>query len=262
MGYTRELSRAIRKKWLSCDSFSYFSFIQTLCHRKFDLQASTLTAEEKLMATMFYYDLFQNADVFDSLQTMFDILAQHPYLISELQEVMNLLSEQTQALELPFQSDFPCPLRLHARYTREQIQAALQLSTLIKKSSGREGVERNKQLNVEIMYVDLNKTDKDYSPSTLYKDYALNATLFCWQSKNSVNENTPTGQAYIHEIQRMLLCVREQKRDEYRNTMGYIFLGEVKYLSHTGSNPMNIRSQLHPLMPASLWKFAGKLAGN
>lgn len=262
MGYTRELSRAIRKKWLSCNSFSYFSFIQTLCHRKFDLQASTLTAEEKLMVTMFYYDLFQNADVFNSLQRMFDTLAQHPYLISELQEVMNLLCEQTQALELPFQSDFPCPLRLHARYTREQIQAALQLSTLIKKSSGREGVERNKQLNVEIMYVDLNKTDKDYSPSTLYKDYALNETLFHWQSQNSVNENTPTGQAYIHETQCMLLFVREQKRDEYRNTMGYIFLGEVKYLSHDGGNPMNIRWQLQTPIPASLWKFAGKLTGN
>lgn len=260
--YTHELSRAIRKKWFSCDSFSYFSFIRTLCQRKFNLQVVTLTDEEKLMATMFYYDLCQNIDVFNSLQTMFNTLTQNPHLISELQDVMNLLSEQTQTLELSSQLNFPCPLKLHARYTREQIQAALQLSTLARKSSAREGVERNKQLNIEVMYVDLNKTNKDYSPSTVYKDYALNETLFHWQSQNSVNENTPTGQAYIHETQRMLLFVREQKRDEYRNTMGYIFLGEVKYVSHDGGNPMNIRWQLQTPMPASLWKFAGKLVGS
>lgn len=125
---------------------------------------------------------------------------------------MNLLCERTQALELPFQSDFPCPLRLHARYTREQIQAALQLSTLIKKSSGREGVERNKQLNVEIMYVDLNKTDKDYSPSTLYKDYALNETLFHWQSQNTVNAPPHRSGLYSRNPTHAFIRPRTKKR--------------------------------------------------
>ena len=58
----------------------------------------------------------------------------------------------------------------------------------------------------------------------------------------------------------MLLFVREQKKDEYNNTMGYIFLGEATYVSHYGNRPMNIRWKLKNPMPALLWDFAGKLA--
>lgn len=258
--FTKEFVRAVRKKWLSTDAYSYFDFILQLSKKHFRLKEADLSETEKLMAIMFYYDIWQNAGIFPSLEQMFNTLSKSPLLIAELKELMTLLCNETEALEIPLKIDFTCPLKVHARYTREQIQVALGLSSLEKKSSGREGVERNKQLNVEAMFVDLNKTGKDYSPTTLYNDYALSDTLFHWQSQNSAHEDTPVGQAYIHQTQRMLLFVREQKKDECNHTMGYIFLGEVKYVSHYGRCPMNIRWLLNTPMPASLWSFAGKLS--
>lgn len=52
-------------------------------------------------------------------------------------------------------ADFP--LKLHGIYTKAQIQVAIGTSTLVKKSSAREGDERNKTLNVEAMFVDIIK---------------------------------------------------------------------------------------------------------
>mgnify|MGYP001197141308 CR=1 FL=1 len=258
--FMKELSRAVRKKWLSADSYSYFSFLHELAVKRFLVKEEELSTEETLMATMFYYDMWQDAGTFNSLQEMFDALADVPLLIDEMIDIFTLLCDSVQALEIPLLIDFPCPLRVHGRYTREQIQVALGKSTLTKKSSGREGVERNKEFNVEAMFVDLNKTERDYSPTTMYNDYALSETLFHWQSQNSANEESSVGTAYISEQNRMLLFVREQKKDEYNNTMGYIFLGEVTYVSHYGNRPMNIRWKLKTPMPALLWDFAGKLA--
>ena len=39
--------------------------------------------------------------------------------------------------------------------------------------------------------------EKEYSPTTMYEDYALNEYLFHWQSQNSVSQESPMGLAYI-----------------------------------------------------------------
>ena len=42
----------------------------------------------------------------------------------------------------------------------------------------REGVKYLPDLNIDILFVTLNKLEKDYSPSTLYRDYSISDTLF------------------------------------------------------------------------------------
>jgi hypothetical protein len=59
---------------------------------------------------------------------------------------------------------------------------------------------------------------------------------------------------------RQLLFVREKAKDEFGNTMGYVFLGEGDYVEHYGSKPMSITWRLHTPMPAYLWKASAKLA--
>ncbi len=54
--------------------------------------------------------------------------------------------------------------------------------------------------------------------------------------------------------------MREHSKDEYGSTMGFVNFGEVEYVSHHGSQPMNITWQLNMLMPAFMWKQAAKLA--
>jgi len=109
----------------------------------------------------------------------------------------------------------------------------------------------------------LKKSEKDYSPTTLYDDYALSEDIFHWQSQNRASPDNASGKAYLQQRvsgRQILLFVREQNKDEYGNTMSYVFLGGADFIKSTGAKPMNIEWKLRDPMPAYLWKESGKLA--
>ena len=155
------------------------------------------------------------------------------------------------------------PLKGHARYTREQILAGFAVSTFDYQKPAREGVLMIAEQNIELLFVTLNKNEKQFSPTTMYHDYAINEQLFHWQSQNSARPDSGKGLSYIqhqHTNKRLFLFVREHSKDEYGSTMGFVNFGEVTYLSHHGSQPMSITWQLEMPMPAFMWKQAAKLA--
>jgi hypothetical protein len=120
-----------------------------------------------------------------------------------------------------------------------------------------------KSLNTELLFVTLNKTEKHFSPTTSYHDYAISEDLFNWQSQNSTRPDSEKGQSYIHHKKlgkTLILFVREQTTDEYSRTMGFINLGPVSFVKYEGSQPMNITWKLEHKLPLSIWKEAAKLA--
>jgi hypothetical protein len=123
----------------------------------------------------------------------------------------------------------------------------------LKPGTVREGVKWLPKQQVDVLLVTLNKSEKDYSPTTMYEDYAINESLFHWQSQNKTSDTSKTGQRYIHHKSRgshVLLFVRESKKDRYDNAMPYTYLGKVAYQSHTGSRPMSVVWRLEHPMPA------------
>jgi len=113
------------------------------------------------------------------------------------------------------------------------------------------------------LFIDLIKSEKDFSPTTLYQDYAISDTLFHWQSQNATREDKGKGLSYInHEDsgKKILLFVRERNENEYKNTMSYVFIGEGNYLEHYGSKPMSISWELEEPLPAYLWRDSAKMA--
>lgn len=97
----------------------------------------------------------------------------------------------------------------------------------------------------------------------MYHDYAISDQLFHWQSQNSARPDRGRGKDYIQHRaigKRLFLFVREQTKDEYGRTMGFVNYGEVEYLSHTGSQPMSIKWKLRTPMPSFMWQQAAKLA--
>lgn len=48
----------------------------------------------------------------------------------------------------------------------------------MKPSTVREGVKWLPEKKLDVLFVTLNKSDKDYSPITMYEDYSINKTLF------------------------------------------------------------------------------------
>lgn len=82
--------------------------------------------------------------------------------MEEIQEIMEILLDKIDFLEIENQLPYSQPLKIHGRYTREQILAAFGFSSFEKKSSNREGVAENKELNTEILFIDLIKSERDF----------------------------------------------------------------------------------------------------
>lgn len=253
---------AIAKKWLACSSHSYYRFILELAKKQFSISVNACSEVEKQMLLMVHYDLWQTAGGFDSLESSIRAVGQNKVMVDEIFEVLELLLDRIESKEMDIELPYQQPLKVHARYTRDQILAGIGLSTFARKSPSREGVALNSALNTEILFINLIKSEENFSPTTMYDDYAINETLFHWQSQNSAGPDTPKGISYIkHEEEHkiILLFVREKNKDEYGNSMGYVFVGEGKLKEHYGSKPMSIKWELNEPLPHYLWKDAAKL---
>lgn len=254
------LKKAIHNRILTCDDHAYLSFLKQLCQSNFVIKDA-----DYRYALMCHYDFWQKTGPecgFDSIvQSLAKLNACE--LKAELMDVVNWQLAQTKHEQPTMQALPEVSLRLHARYAREQILVAFGATTFERQPPAREGVFVLKDQNIELMFVTLDKNEKQFSPTTMYHDYAINECLFHWQSQNSARPDRGRGLEYIQHQKigkRLFLFVREQTKDEYGRTMGFVNYGEVEYVSHTGSQPMSITWQLKEPMPNFMWQQAAKLA--
>lgn len=251
------------KKWLSTESYSYFSFVLGLARKDFQVEIGSLTPNEKSMCLMLHYDFWQKAGGFESLEASIKTIGRNQELVKEMIQVLEIRMDQIGFMELEIDLPYDQPLKLHSRYTRDQILAAFGFSTFESKSPNREGVAERSEINTELLFIDLNKSDEHYSPTTMYEDYALNETLFHWQSQNSARPEIGKGLSYIthkNTGKRILLFVREEKQNEYKNTLGYVFIGEGNIRDYYGSKPMSINWELNEPIPPFLYQASAKLS--
>jgi len=257
-----EFTRTILKKWLMSTSLSYFKFIKELIENNFNL--SILESEnQKLMLMMFYYDFWQKPKLFGNLEESIKEISLNEVLIKEMKEIIEILIDKINYIEKDILLPYELPLKLHSRYTREQILSAFGLNTFTRQYSSREGVLNIQEKNTELLFVTLEKTEDKYSPTTMYDDYAISEKLFHWQSQNSTKPDSPKGTSYINhekEGKNIILFVRESNHDKNKNTMTYICLGKVFYKSHYGSQPMSITWKLEEEIPPFLWSSIAKMA--
>ncbi|MDN3670712.1 DUF3427 domain-containing protein [Echinicola jeungdonensis] len=259
----KHLISCVSKKWLSTSSPTYFRFILKLARKNFELDLTQLSHNEQKMCLMLHYDFWQQPGGFDSLEESIRAIGRNSVLIEEIIEVLSFMEGEVSFLEIEPNLPYEQPLKLHARYTREQILIAFGKSTFNKKDSNREGVAENKSLNTELLFIDLVKSEENFSPTTLYDDYALSETLFHWQSQNSARPDKGKGLAYVEHLQKgkkILLFIREQAKDAYNNTMGYVFVGKGNLEEYYGAKPMNIKWKLEEPIPPYLWNASAKMS--
>ena len=259
----KSIISAISKKWLSTNSLSYFTFILKIANQNFKVVQSELNTNEKTMLLMLHYDVWQKEGGFNSIEKSINQIGLNTVLVEEIKEVLELLIEKIDFKELPIQLPYQQPLKLHARYTRDQILSAFRFSNFHKKSSNREGTALNKDLKTEILFINLVKSEENFSPTTMYDDYAVNELLFHWQTQNSARPDKGKGLSYIkhkEEDKKILLFVREKAKNQFGNSLGYVFIGEGDIKDYYGSKPMSINWKLSEPMPNYLWKDAAKLS--
>lgn len=221
-----------------------------------------LTDIEKRMLQMFYITMWGKTIedwTADEVSENIHALLNSPTMLSELIALLRYNYNRIDFIDEPVELGFDCPLDLHCSYTREQLLVAMDF---MKPSIVREGVKWLPDKNIDVFFITLNKSDKDYSPTTMYQDYSINETLFHWQSQSTTNAEGKVGQRYINHRKngsKVLLFVREFKNDIYGNTAPYTYLGTANYVSHNGSRPMNITWKLDDPIPAKYLKKTNKL---
>ena len=181
-------------------------------------------------------------------------------MLGELIELLKYKLNTIDFIDVPADLPYDCPLDVHCSYTRDQLLLALDF---MKPKTLREGVKWLNDKQTDVLLITLNKSDKEYSPTTMYNDYSINSRLFHWQSQSTTSADSPTGQRYINHKARgshVLLFVRETKSDAC-GAAPYTFLGTADYVNHTGSRPMNIIWQLHQEIPAKFLRKTQQVAG-
>lgn len=245
------------------DSRRLIAFLLDILPRLNDVDFAALPDVQQRMLRMFMVTVWGEAaedlssdEVLDRLYA----LADSPVMLGELMELLRYRYEQIDFIDEPVAVGFDCPLDLHCTYTRDQLLVALDF---MKPGTVREGVKWLPDKKIDVLLVTLNKSDKDYSPTTMYNDYSISESLFHWQSQSTTAEQSPTGQRYIHHRERgsrVLLFVREFKTDSLSGgAAAYTFLGTANYLKHEGSRPMNITWKLDRPIPAKFLKKTNKL---
>lgn len=154
---------------------------------------------------------------------------------------------------------YPCHLRLHAAYGYREIMAAFGRATIQSTGPAGVGVYLIKEKKTYLHFVTFRKEEKDFAPTTRYKDYPISRTRLHWESQAATTQNSPTGQNYIHFKEcgyNILFFARVDKRQE-GETSPFLFLGAAENLeSYESNRPIKMIWDLEYPMPAELFEEA------
>ena len=259
----KEMSAALYT-FTSLDSRRWIEFLIGFLKNIENVEINHMSELEKRMLQMFYVTVWgEVAEDWNDEKVLENInkLVKSDYMRKELIELLEYNYSKIDFIDEEVDLGFDCPIDLHCTYTQRQLLMGFDYLSF---SSVRQGVLWIESKKTDIFFITLNKSDKDYSPTTMYEDYSINDELFHWQSQSTTSEDSKTGKRYrnhVKEGSRVVLFVREFKNDKYGKTMPYTFLGPAEYVSHTGSKPMNIIWKLDKRIPAKYIKKTNKLVG-
>lgn len=195
------------------------------------------------------------------LEQVHEYFVTRPALLHDLTELLDW--QLSTKVPLPEQqlSKFTESLNLHASYTREQIILSLGKGSFESPLPSREGSLHVAERKLDVFFADINKAESDYSPTTMYEDYAITDKLFHWQSQSQKSDTSPTGQRYINHVEQgytPLLFIRDRKKLENGLTATYYYAGPLKYVRHEGSKPISFVWEIEHALSAKAMVWASR----
>lgn len=231
--------------------------------------APTYSAADRRMqefGRMLFFSLWTGGGGFTSYDAGLRALREEPNVRDDLRQVIELGLESATHVTQPLVGALgQLPLSTHARYTREEAVAALAYASVGGRApnSFREGVLYSKEIDADAFFITLKKSEADYSPTTMYQDYAISPELFHWESQSSTSVDSPTGQRYMNHASRgshVLLFARESKLNDFGAGVPYVFLGPATYVNHRGERPIAFTWRLHTPLPQSIYLTAAAVS--
>jgi superfamily II DNA or RNA helicase/HKD family nuclease len=217
-------------------------------------------ARSQALATMLGFILFDDGKAPDSILAIQAALQSEPAVREELLELAEVLEDRARLLTRPSTLWPDVPLHVHARYSRSEVLVALGDRRLGQATSMREGVKFLEQRNADLLFVTLNKSERHYSPTTRYRDYAISRELFHWESQSTTTRHSATGQRYLQDRSCVLLFVRETPKDSRGRAPAFIFLGRARRIADQGERPIQITWRLDTPMPEAIFRQARAVA--
>lgn len=246
----KQLKQALRR-FSKIDSKRLMNFSEKILTKNIDIL--NLEKQDNLMLGMFHYTLWGSKPK-ESYKKSLELLKKdNKDIVREILEIIKYNKSRLKSIEIAYE-DIEVPLDIYASYSTQQIMVAFGKTNERYEYPMREGALYIQDKNTDLFFITINKNEEDYLPSTMYNDYAKSSELFNWESQSTINVDTPTGQRYINDKSKdhkVLLFVREYKK-EYNHSLPYTFLGNAKYYSHSGSNPIQIVWKMEHSIPEKI----------
>lgn len=218
-----------------------------------------LDARGQAFARMLYFSLWRDTGHHSSYDEGFTRLRQERAICDEIEQVVQYGIHRPRFVAKYFEDTLPgVPLAVNASYTQEEVLAALGWATINGQvpANFREGVVWVPDMQCDALFVTLHKSEEEFSPQTMYRDYALSPRRFHWESQNRIGPRTQTGMRYQQHKQRgskVLLFTRERTQSTRAAVDPFVCHGLVEYESHSGERPMAVTWRLREEMPTELY---------
>jgi len=236
------------------NSVAYLHFIKKILANPSGVSFSD--DRERAFGVMLYYTFYLDKISkvgFKSIEEGLLKLKNYPLFVSEVNELVDYQIHNIETKTFSVGEGLPLALEQYGCYTREEVFAIFGRQTADKKMQGSvAGVFNIDELNAELFFVTLNKSEKDFSASTMYDDYVVSENQFHWKSQNT-DTHSGRGRRFVEQAtnkKKFLLFVREYKKDGFGNTCPFYCFGLVDYISSRDDKPMSIDWKMHnPILP-------------
>ena len=134
--------------------------------------------------------------------------------------------------------------------------AAFDRATLASAGQRETGVLHFKDIKAYALLTTFQKTEKEFSPTTMYADYPISRTLLHWESQSNTALDSPTGQNLVHhEIRGYTILVFARPKKKHNNcTVPFVFLGPATHVSHQKERPIQMVWELRRPMPVEMFE--------
>ena len=223
-----------------------------------------LSARDQRLARMLFFTLWPNRGGFATYQEGIEHLRRHPAVCAELQELVALGADRARHVPRSLGEGLQhVPLLSHAHYRREEVLAALGWASLERSARGNiTGVAWAEETKTDALLINLRKTEHEFSPTTMYRDYAISPEIFHWESQNATSTTSEAGRRYITQAEgrtHVVLFVREAPTGDL-GVAPFLCLGQATYVEHRGERPIAITWRLDRPMPAETFRAASVVA--
>lgn len=192
----------------------------------------------------------------DTLEESFRRVTLNPSVLHDLREVIEWAQSKTVVLgEIP-ELPFPCSMELHAQYGIKDIQANMGKATLETAGIRGVGLLHFQKFKTYALLITYQKTEKEFSPSTMYADYPISRELLHWESQSNTPQKSDVGQNLINHKERgytILIFARDQKK---RNnfTVPFTYLGPGEIVGYEDERPIKVIWRLRHSMPVEMFE--------